>query len=83
MCLLKKIAVLIAAGTGMGADAAKTLAKNGFKVVIFETTNHKNNPIYHTDVLMFVGTNMIGLCNEVINDEYKEEVLSKAKKYHN
>lgn len=57
-------------------------SKNGFKVVIFETTNHKNNPIYHTDVLMFVGTNMIGLCNEVINDEYKEEVLSKAKKYH-
>ena len=57
-------------------------SKNGFEIVIFETTNHKKNPIYHTDVLMFVGTDMIGLCDEVINEEYKEEVLSKAKRYH-
>ena len=29
---MNKIAVLIAAGSGMGADAAKELAKDGFKI---------------------------------------------------
>ena len=62
--------------------AREWCSKNGFEIVIFETTSHKNNPIYHTDVLMFVGTDMIGLCDEVINDDYKEEVLSRAQKYH-
>ena len=62
--------------------AREWCSKNGFEIVIFETTSHKNKPIYHTDVLMFVGTDMIGLCDEVINDDYKEEVLSRAQKYH-
>ena len=35
---MKKIAVLIAAGSGMGADAAKTLAKNGFKIAIMSSS---------------------------------------------
>ena len=35
---MKKVAVLIAAGTGMGADAAKILAKNKFKVAILSSS---------------------------------------------
>ena len=30
-----KVAILIAAGTGMGADAAKKLASDGFSISIF------------------------------------------------
>ena len=35
---MKKIAVLIAAGTGMGADAAKELAKNNYKIAILSSS---------------------------------------------
>ena len=36
---MKKVCVLIAAGSGMGADAAKTLAKDGFKVAIMSSSS--------------------------------------------
>ena len=35
---MKKVAVLIAAGSGMGADSAKTLSKLGFRVAIFSSS---------------------------------------------
>ena len=35
---MKKVAVLIAAGSGMGADAAKVLAKNGYKIAIMSSS---------------------------------------------
>ena len=42
---MNKVAVLIAAGSGMGADAAKALAKDGFKIkdriyTVLEGVNH-------------------------------------------
>ena len=62
--------------------AKEWCSKNGFELILFETTNHKNNSIYHTDVLMFVGTEMIGLCVDVINEDYKDMVYSKATNHH-
>ena len=35
---MNKVAVLIAAGSGMGADAAKALAKDGFKIAIMSSS---------------------------------------------
>ena len=35
---MKKIAVFIAAGSGMGADAAKKLAQNGYKIAIMSSS---------------------------------------------
>ena len=35
---MKKVAVLIAAGSGMGADAAKSLSKDGYKVAILSSS---------------------------------------------
>ena len=35
---MKKIAVLIAAGSGMGADAAKALSKDGFEIAIMSSS---------------------------------------------
>ena len=35
---MKKVAVLIAAGSGMGADAAKSLSKEGYKVAILSSS---------------------------------------------
>ena len=33
---------------------------NDFELVLFETESHTGSPIYHTDVLMYVGTDIIG-----------------------
>ena len=35
---MKKIAVLIAAGSGMGADAAKVLFNDGYKIAIMSSS---------------------------------------------
>ena len=35
---MKKVAVLVAAGSGMGADAAKVLANEGFNIAIMSST---------------------------------------------
>ena len=34
--------------------------KNDYELILFETESHIGSPIYHTDVLMYVGTNLIG-----------------------
>ena len=35
---MHKVAVLIASGSGMGADAAKILAKQGYKIAIMSSS---------------------------------------------
>ncbi len=67
--------------------ADKTLArewckKNKFFPMIFETQSHTGSPIYHTDVLMYVGTGMIGICLEVITEKYRDQVESMVKQHH-
>tara|TARA_Y100000996_G_scaffold153952_1_gene118557 strand:- start:205 stop:903 length:699 start_codon:yes stop_codon:yes gene_type:complete len=55
---MKKIAVLIAAGTGMGADAAKTLAKNGFKVAIMSSSGKGEKLAKKLNGIGFTGSNL-------------------------
>ena len=56
--------------------------ENDFELVKFETNSHSNSPIYHTDVFMFIGTKMIGICYEVINEEYRKMVKQKIERFH-
>jgi len=55
---------------------------NKFELIMFETKSHLGLPIYHTDVLMYVGTNIIGICFEVIKSEYRELVKQKVSQNH-
>ena len=48
----------------------------------FETQGHTGDPIYHTDVFMYVGTNMIGICLDIIKPEYLDQVTREINKYH-
>ena len=50
--------------------------------MIFETQSHTGSPIYHTDVLMYVGTGMIGICLEVITEKYRDQVESMVRQHH-
>ena len=56
--------------------------KNDFELILFETESHIGSPIYHTDVLMYVGTNLIGICFDVIKPEHREYVRENAYKFH-
>ena len=56
--------------------------KNSFELVQFETESHTGSAIYHTDVMMFVGTDIIGICFDVIKSEYRDFVKEKVNRYH-
>jgi len=65
------------------SDLAKEwCARNGYELVMFETESHTGNPIYHTDVLMYVGTSAIGICLDVIKPDYRDYVREKVSKHH-
>ena len=56
--------------------------ENNYELVMFETESHTGSPIYHTDVLMYVGTTAIGICYEVIKPEYRELVKERVERFH-
>ncbi len=47
----------------------KFAAANGFNAFLFTATDKKNQPIYHTNVMMALGENFAILCEESIADE--------------
>ena len=55
---------------------------NDFELVLFETESHTGSPIYHTDVLMYVGTDIIGICFDVIKEEHRDYVKKKVAEFH-
>ena len=55
---------------------------NDYELVLFETESHTGSPIYHTDVLMFVGTDIIGICLDVIKPEHRDYVEDKVNAHH-
>ena len=55
---------------------------NDFELVLFETESHTGSPIYHTDVLMYVGTDIIGICFDVIKEEHLDYVKEKVNAHH-
>ena len=56
--------------------------ENNYELVLFDTLSHKGSSIYHTDVLMYVGQKVIGICFDVILPQYRELVRDKVSKYH-
>lgn len=56
--------------------------EHSYELVKVQTESHTGAPIYHTDVFMFVGTDVIGICYEVIKSEYRELLKEKVGKYH-
>jgi hypothetical protein len=56
--------------------------ENNYELVLFDTLSHKGSSIYHTDVLMYVGQKVIGICFDVILPEYREQVRRRVSKYH-
>lgn len=58
----------------LGRRWAETL---GFEYVPFRTRNHAGKPVYHSDVMMFIGTGYVGICLECIIPEDREMVRQR------
>ena len=55
---------------------------NDFELVLFETESHTGSAIYHTDVLMYVGTDIVGICFDVIKPVHRDYVKEKVWQHH-
>ena len=55
---MKKVAVLIAAGSGMGADAAKALANDGFNIAIMSSSEKAEKLAKKLNGIGFTGSNL-------------------------
>ena len=41
----------------------------GYDVITFETQSHVGIPVYHTDFLMYIGSEMVGICTQCMTDD--------------
>ena len=70
---MKKTAVFIASGSGMGADAAKHLSSKGFDIAIMSSSGKGEELAYKLGGLGFTGSNLI--TNNI--EQFIEKVLLK------
>ena len=55
----------------------------GYDVMRFETLSHAGIPVYHTDFLMYIGTDMAAICAECITDtDMRTRVLARLRETH-
>ena len=76
---------IVYAGISPRTNAVQSIIwcrNNNFELVLFETESHTGLPIYHTDVLMYVGTDIIGICFDVIKEEHVDYVKEKVNAHH-
>ena len=56
---------------GISARSNKDLAfkwakEQNYELITFETQSHTGNPIYHSDVMLYIGTELAVICSEAI-----------------
>ena len=49
----------------------------GYDVEIFKTRSHKGAPVYHTDLVMFIGTEIAAICKDCILEEYRDRIMQR------
>jgi hypothetical protein len=48
--------------------AEKWAQEMGYSIEIFNTTSHTGKPVYHTDLVIWIGSTLAGVCSECIVD---------------
>ena len=54
----------------------------GYTPYVFETMGKDDKPVYHTDLMLFIGTDMVGFCPEVITSGNEDSVLASLHETH-
>ena len=72
---------------GVSARSNKELALqwanlNGFELVTFETESHNGEAIYHTDLIMYIGTYLAVVSIDSVKKDYQSKVIKRLSKSH-
>jgi len=62
--------------------AEKWCTDMGYEPFLFQTASHTGDPIYHSDVMMHIGTDFVGICTDSILPDYRDKVLGSLSKTH-
>lgn len=54
----------------------------GYRAVTFDTQDHMGGPVYHTDLIIFIGTKAAGICAPCIVDADRDRVLGHLRETH-
>ena len=54
----------------------------GFELMVFETKSHLEEPIYHTDIIMCVGTEIVIISPDSIQSQYQSKIIDRLNKHH-
>ena len=54
----------------------------GFELMVFETKSHLEEPIYHTDIIMCVGTEIVIISPDSIQSQYQSKIIGRLNKHH-
>lgn len=53
-------------------------AAMGYDIELFDTRSHTGKPIYHTDLVMFIGTDVAALCKDcIIGNDAQERIAAR------
>lgn len=71
---------------GLSARTDEGLARDwceklGYELVVFNTQDHRGKPVYHTDLVIWIGTDIAGICPGAIDENDRERVLASLKKH--
>jgi hypothetical protein len=62
--------------------AEKWCEEMGYEPFIFETASHTGDPVYHSDVMMHIGTKFVAICADSILPEYRGSVMDSLSQTH-
>ena len=48
----------------------------GYEYIMFDSTDQHGSPIYHTNVMMWIGTNVAAICADSIRDKKVNTTIS-------
>ncbi len=51
----------------------------GYEMVIFDTKSHTGDPVYHTDLIIHIGTTYAGVCAPAIVEADRERVMARLR----
>ena len=60
----------------------KWAEKMDYEVEIFDTLSHTGHPVYHTDLVMYVGSTMAAICAPAILEKDRARVVERLNKTH-
>lgn len=64
---------------GLAQEWADTM---GYQIEIFDTLSHTGKPVYHTDLVMYIGTTMAAVCAPAIVEKDRARVVERLSKTH-